>query len=277
MNQLAVVPQGQSVVTAPEYSMRDMERMAIAFSQSGLFGVKTPDQALALCLIAHAEGRHPALAARDYHIIEGKPSKTADAMLRDFQMSGGKVQWDELSDSRVCATFSHPIGGTVTVDWDMERAKKAQLGGKAMWSKYPRQMLRSRVVSEGVRTVFPGATSGFYVPEEIADFGADAPATPPAPPAKRARDLKGEKAPEPAASEDPAEDVEAKWAATYIAKVEKAADTAALDKFVSSKAELLDELREKRPELHTDCLAAVVRRRGQLEADAWAEDEAGEA
>jgi hypothetical protein len=39
-----------------------------------------------------------------------------------------------------------------------------------MWTKYPRQMLRSRVISEGVRTVFPGATSGLYVPEEVGSF-----------------------------------------------------------------------------------------------------------
>jgi uncharacterized protein YbbK (DUF523 family) len=39
-----------------------------------------------------------------------------------------------------------------------------------MWKKYPRQMLRSRVVSEGVRTVCPGATSGMYVPEEVQDI-----------------------------------------------------------------------------------------------------------
>jgi hypothetical protein len=39
-----------------------------------------------------------------------------------------------------------------------------------MWKKYPRQMLRARVVSEGVRTVFPMATSFMYVPEEVAEF-----------------------------------------------------------------------------------------------------------
>jgi hypothetical protein len=46
----------------------------------------------------------------------------------------------------------------------------AGLGGRDMWKKYPRQMLRSRVVSEGIRTVCPMATSGMYVPEEIRDF-----------------------------------------------------------------------------------------------------------
>jgi len=120
-------------------------------------------------LIAQAEGRHPASAANDYNIIQGRPAKKADAMLRDFLSAGGKVQWLALDDKQAEATFSHPSGGTVTIGWDMARAKAAGLGGKDMWAKYPRQMLRSRVVSEGIRTVFPGATSGMYVPEEIED------------------------------------------------------------------------------------------------------------
>jgi len=44
------------------------------------------------------------------------------------------------------------------------------LAGKDMFKKFPRQMLRSRTVSEGVRTVWPLATSGMYVGEEVADF-----------------------------------------------------------------------------------------------------------
>ena len=39
-----------------------------------------------------------------------------------------------------------------------------------MWHKYPRQMLRARVISEGIRAVYPGGCSGFYTPEEVADF-----------------------------------------------------------------------------------------------------------
>ena len=148
----------------------DLERMAVAITKSGLFGINKPDQAVALLLIAQAEGMHPAAAARDYHIIQGKPALKADAMLARFQQSGGKIQWDELTDNRVAATFSHPAGGTVMIDWTMDRAKKAGLGGKGMWAKYPRQMLRARVVSEGIRTVFPGVSVGIYTPEEVSDF-----------------------------------------------------------------------------------------------------------
>ncbi len=151
-------------------SVSDIEKMARAVASSKLFGVQNVEGALALMLIAQAEGRHPASAANDYNIIQGRPAKKADAMLRDFLSAGGKVQWIALDDKRAEATFSHPAGGTVTIGWDMDRAKRAALGGKDMWAKYPRQMLRSRVVSEGIRTVFPGATSGMYVPEELQEM-----------------------------------------------------------------------------------------------------------
>jgi len=124
--------------------------------------------------ISQAEGRHPALAARDYNIINGRPAKTSEAMMRDFISAGGRVEWHQLSDDLADATFTHPQGGTIRILWDTARAAKAGLAGKEMWKKYSRQMMRSRCVSEGVRTVCPSATSGFYVPEEVRDMPATA-------------------------------------------------------------------------------------------------------
>ena len=153
------------------YNVTDMERIARALATSKLFGIQNAEQALALCLIAQAEGRHPASAAQDYHIIQNRPAKKADAMLRDFIASGGKVQWHALDDEKASATFSHPSGGTAKIDWDMKRAQTAGISSP-MWKKFPRQMLRARTVSEGVRTIYPMATSGMYVPEEVQDFDA---------------------------------------------------------------------------------------------------------
>lgn len=156
----------------------EVERMAAAVAKSGLFGVKSPDQALALMLVAQAEGRHPALAARDYDIIQNRPAKKSEAMMRDFLESGGKVEWHQLDDTTADATFSHPAGGTVRIEWNMKRAQAAGLGGKDMWKKWPRQMLRARCTSEGIRTVCPMATSGMYVPEEVKDFQPEKNITP---------------------------------------------------------------------------------------------------
>lgn len=149
----------------------DIERMGLAIAKSGLFGMKTPEQAVALMLIAQAEGMHPAIAARDYHIIQGRPALKADAMLARFQAAGGHVEWTSYTDQKVTGVFSIKNGGSVTIDWDVTRAKAAGLYDKegSMFKKYPRQMMRARVISEGIRTVFPGCVSGFYTPEEVQD------------------------------------------------------------------------------------------------------------
>jgi hypothetical protein len=150
--------------------------MAKTISSSGLFGIKRPEEALALMLVAQAEGRHPAIVARDYHIIEGRPALRADAMLARFHERGGKVEWLCLTDEKVEAKFTGPTG-SATICWDIARAKKAEVyrektssGKTGMWVKYPRQMLRSRVVSEGIRTVDPGAVCGVYEIEETRDI-----------------------------------------------------------------------------------------------------------
>lgn len=161
-------PKNQMVTTFS--SLHEMERLAQAMARSNMFGIKTADQALTLMALAQAEGQHPATVARDYHVMrDGRPAKKAEAMQRDFLQAGGKIEWLKLTDEEVEATFSHPTGGTATISWDTARCKKAGLtdGNHA---KFPRQMKRSRVVSEGVRTVWPLATSGFYVPEEVAEF-----------------------------------------------------------------------------------------------------------
>ena len=147
-----------------------MQTMAAACAKSGLFGAKTPEQALTIMLLAQAEGRHPMSAAKDYNIIKGKPAKTADAMLRYFLAAGGSVVWHKYEDDGAEGTFSHPQGGSVKVDWNHKRMVQAQIENDAMYKKYPRSMYRARCITEGVRTVYPGATGGLYAPEEVRTF-----------------------------------------------------------------------------------------------------------
>jgi hypothetical protein len=144
--------------------------MAKAIAESKLFGIQTPAQALALGLLCQAEGRHPAEAARDYHIINGKPSLKSEAMLARFQQAGGKVDWHEYTHESVSGTFSHPQGGSLKVSWTMQDATRAGLTGNPTWKKFPRQMLKARCISEAVRGIFPGVLSGLYAPEEVSDI-----------------------------------------------------------------------------------------------------------
>ena len=156
--------------------LSDVERMAMAVAGSNLFGIKTKEQAIALMLVAQSEGLHPARAALEYHVIQGKPSLKADAMLSRFQAAGGKVEWHDYTPEKVSATFSHQQGGSIRIEWTRKMADDAKLTNKDTWRQYPRQMLRARVISEGIRTVFPGVSVGIYTPEEVQDF---APSQPP--------------------------------------------------------------------------------------------------
>ena len=152
-------------------SFNEMDQMAGAIAQSGLFGMKDKNSVLALMAVAQAEGLHPATAARDFHIIQGRPALKADAMLARFQNAGGKVDWKDYTDEKVTGLFSHPNGGELAVTWTIEQATRIGLVKPGSgWQKFPRAMLRSRCISEGIRSVFPGSVTGFYSPEEVADF-----------------------------------------------------------------------------------------------------------
>ncbi len=152
-------------------SFTDMSQMAEAIAKSGLFGMKDTNSVLALMAVAQAEGMHPATAARDFHIIQGRPALKADAMLARFQNAGGKVDWKDYTDEKVTGVFSHPNGGELAVTWTIEQASKIGLVKPGSgWQKFPRAMLRSRCISEGIRSVFPGSVQGFYSVEEVSDF-----------------------------------------------------------------------------------------------------------
>lgn len=150
----------------------EMERIADDVVKSGLFGFKTQAQAMAIMSLCIADGIHPATAIRDFHVIQGRPAMKADAMLARFQKAGGVVEWVDYSDAKVSGRFSHPQSSPtpVLIEWTIEQAKRIGLAGKDNWKNYPRAMLRARVISEGVRTVYPGIASGIYTVEEVRDM-----------------------------------------------------------------------------------------------------------
>lgn len=156
--------------SAQHISLNDVIAMAKFASDSGLFGDMNHNQCVALMLLCQAKNMHPMLATERYHIIKGRSSMKAETMMAEFQNAGGRVKWLRLDAEAAEAEFSHPSGGTVTIEWTIEMARKAGLAGKDNYKNYGRAMLRSRVVSEGVRTVLPGAVLGVYTPEEIMDM-----------------------------------------------------------------------------------------------------------
>ena len=150
--------------------LSDITQMAEVAASSKMFGFKNQQEAMAIMLLCQAENLHPAVAMRDYHVIQGRPALKADAMLARFQQAGGSVQWKDYTDEKVTGVFSHPSGGSLEVSWSLAQAKSIGIANKDNWKNYPRAMLRARCVSEGIRSVFPGCVVGIYTPEEVQDF-----------------------------------------------------------------------------------------------------------
>jgi len=148
----------------------EVQAMAEVAAGSKMFGFKNPQEAMAIMLLCQAENLHPAVAMRDYHVIQGRPALKADAMLARFQQAGGSVNWKDYTDEKVTGVFSHPAGGTLEVSWTLAKAKAIGIANKDNWRNYPRAMLRARVASEGIRSVYPGCVVGVYTPEEVQDF-----------------------------------------------------------------------------------------------------------
>ena len=147
----------------------EIERMGAVIAKSGLFGMKTPEAAVALMLVAQAQGRHPATVAMEYDVIQNRPALKSQAALMRFQEAGGKIKYLVRTDERVSAEFSHEKGGTLVVTWDMARARKMGLDQKDNWKKQQMIMLQWRVVAEGVRACYPACLGGSYLVEEVQD------------------------------------------------------------------------------------------------------------
>ncbi len=169
------------------FTFPEVKEMAGAAVRSALYpSLRTPEAALVMMMLCQAEGLHPMSALRRYDIIQGRPAKKSDAMLSDFMEAGGTVKWGRVDHECVEATFNAPgLSEPVTLKWTIDDAKRAGLAGKDNWKGYTRQMLRARVISEGMRLAMPSVVVGIYTPEEVQDFDAKPPANfvqqPPAP------------------------------------------------------------------------------------------------
>lgn len=154
--------------------------MGAMIAESGMFGCQKHEQGMVLAMQCLAEGKAPLELAKTYHIVEGKLSMRADAMLGRFLTTGGKVKWLERGNEKVSANFSHGDNENVLIESSLEDMKKNGVAMdktgkylKANWQKFPRQMLTARVISEGVRLLAPQLIAGVYTPEEVQDFSND--------------------------------------------------------------------------------------------------------
>lgn len=165
-------------ISDPIAAVREMGK-DIAHSQ--MFGCSNEEQGRVLAMTCFAKRMDPLALAERYHLIKGKLSMRADAMLAGLHERGGSHRI--IRRTADAAEIEIAINGdTQRFAFTWEEAKqepfvygKEEKGKRPLKDNWatPRsrmQMLWARVVSDGVRAMCPEVVCGSYAPEEIADM-----------------------------------------------------------------------------------------------------------
>jgi hypothetical protein len=148
-------------------------------AKSGMFGCERVEQGAILAMQCLVERKAPLELAKHYHIIGGKLSLRADAMLALYRERGGKVRWLQFDDLGAKARWTYD-GNDVELAYTAEDAKRAGFlpaRGGSGWAKFPAEMMRARLISKAVRMLAPEVCTGTYTPEELEDIQRPAPAS----------------------------------------------------------------------------------------------------
>lgn len=149
-------------------------RLAKAFYNGRLYGkFPSPEAIFTVIVKARELGLKVTTALDGFHIIEGKPSASAD-MIRALAMRHPDCEYFRLIESSPeKATWEtknrrnpEPTRYTYTID---EARQAGMRGGN--WGKRDRQMLAKTCSSILARLEYPYATLGLYAPEEFGETG----------------------------------------------------------------------------------------------------------
>lgn len=136
----------------------------------------------AVALVCLCEGIHPVDFIRKYHLVNGKPTMRADAMLAEFRMNhGGDYEiisrTPERAAIKIIDNKGRPYELALTKQealdsrWPWKDWKKKDEGLKDNWATDldMKNMLWARLVSDSLRAICPELVAGVYTPEEMAD------------------------------------------------------------------------------------------------------------
>lgn len=160
----------------PVTSMNELAQAGNLIAQSGMFGINNPAAGFVVMCTCQQQGITIMDFGRTYHIIDGKPTMKADAMLAEYRKRGGKCRIIENSTTKAEAEFEFD-GSKMTFAFSMDDAKRTgdcyKSDGKTLkhtWEHRADDMLWARMVSRAVRRLCPEIVSGLYTPEEVQDF-----------------------------------------------------------------------------------------------------------
>ncbi len=151
-------------------NINEAKEMAEIFSHCGRFNAQ--EILMMHACFGHHYGGNMGLTMTQAYSLKGKPTLNADAMAGIVRKSGLcrfiKIDsWDDHHCTLIMARKDEDFEHSYT--YEIEMAEKQGLTRNANWAKMPKQMLRARCLTMGLRATFPEAVSGIYSADEIAD------------------------------------------------------------------------------------------------------------
>ena len=155
--------------------LKEQMFMSDVFSSSGMFpDVKSKAQALVKILAGKELGLSPFESMASIYIVNGKLALTSKAMSSLIKKTEKYDYFVEKLDDMECIISFVKLTDTKVElgksSFTFKDAAKAGLANKDVWKNYPRNMLFSRALSNGVRWYCPDAVCGYYTVEEVEDI-----------------------------------------------------------------------------------------------------------
>ena len=158
-------------------SMNEVKSLAKHVHDSMLFSAYGTPQAVLTTILAGRELGMQAMASlRAIHIVEGKPTLSAD-LIRALILRSGLAKFFRCTERTAeRATFETqrgddpPVALTFTIQEARMAWSKTEDGwAKSGWGKNPADMLVARAGAKLARLVYPDVVHGIYTPEELQD------------------------------------------------------------------------------------------------------------
>lgn len=151
------------------------ERMQYAqtLAKSGLLPksyYNAPQNLLLAIEMAEALGVHHMTAINGVHVVEGKPTLSAELMRALILRAGHRFDVEAFSSERVTVAVARRErpDAIQRFTYTIEDARRAKVTGKAVWQQHPGPMLLARASSTAARAVFPDVIAGMgFTPEEL--------------------------------------------------------------------------------------------------------------
>jgi hypothetical protein len=133
--------------------------------------VTSAEAAFAIIATGRELGMTALQSLRAIHVIDGKPTLSADLIAALCKKSPDLCRYFRLvQTSDTVATYeTHRVGepSPTRLSFTFAEAQRAGLTNKDNWRKFPAAMLRARAITALARAVYPDLVMGIYDPDEV--------------------------------------------------------------------------------------------------------------